>query len=87
MTTFTEEKIEILALSVVALALASTMALVPVWCGVFVAYIAYLRASGVKPVSVIDNSRYSVVSLNLSNSLSVCLVVNQKNRKWALQVA
>lgn len=52
MTTFTEERIEILALSVVALALASTMALVPVWCGVFVAYIAYLRASGATGAAV-----------------------------------
>lgn len=81
----------IVAISAVTILIAGIrrVDLAPFWCGVVVAYTAYLRASGVKPVSVVGKRGLTVISLNLSESMAFCLVMRQKptNNVWALQVA
>ena len=85
-----ESAIEIIALSLAAILLASTMQLIPVWCGVMLAYIAHLRARGVQPVRVVDKRGMMVISLNLTERMAFCLIVRhpaQQRQVWQLQGA
>lgn len=88
MSSRAETKIEIIALATAAMLLASTMQVVPVWCGVMLAYIAYLRACGVAPVKVVERRGLTVVSLNISESMAFCLVMRKQNSPyvWQLQL-
>ncbi len=83
--------IEILVLSILACLLASTFAVVPVWIGVIIAYVAFLKAFGVtRFVAVSQRKGYTLLSLNIAPGASLCLVVRNRQSQpqynvWQLQ--
>ena len=82
---------EILILSILACMLASTFAVVPVWIGVCVAYVAFLKSCGITRFAAITHRNgYMLVNLNVAPRMSLCLVVRDvqpqpRYNVWQLQ--
>lgn len=84
--------IEILVLSILACLLASTFAVVPVWIGVIIAYVAFLKAFGItRFVAVSQRKGYTLLSFNIAPGTSLCLVMRNPQPQpiynvWQLQM-
>ena len=82
---------EILILSILACLLASTFAVVPVWIGVCVAYVAFLKSCGItRFAAVTHRNGYMLVNFNVAPRMSLCLVVRDvqpqpRYNVWQLQ--
>lgn len=69
--------LEIVVLGILALMLAATLQPGLVWLGALVAYVAFLRSCGVPMFTAAHRKGYTLITCNVSSSLSFCVVVRQ----------